>query len=74
MEATELIAPIKGRRKFGRPKLPFEKKKEVLSVMIPNELRTDLYTLSVRCDKSISQLTREALSLIVHVYDKEKIA
>jgi hypothetical protein len=40
--------------------------------MIPNELRTDLYTLSERCDKSVSELTREALSLIVHVYDKEK--
>ena len=60
------------KRKPGRPKLSSDNEKmELLSVQIPRCVRKNLDTISVRCDKSISELTRSALSLLVFVYDKE---
>ena len=59
-------------KRRGRPRLPIEKRMEFLSIQIPHELRNSLDTLSTRCDKSISALGREALNILVFVYEKEK--
>ncbi len=59
--------------KHGRPKLPPDEKMEVFTVQVPKFIRKDLNALSVRCDKSVSQLAREALALIVIVYGKDSV-
>lgn len=60
------------KRRPGRPRLPVEKRMEFLSIQIPHELRSRLDTVSTRCDKSISELGREALNILMFVYEKEE--
>jgi hypothetical protein len=67
IESIEIL-PIK---KCGRPKLPFDDRMEIFSVQIPHKIRQHLDLISIRCDKSVSELAREALSLLVFVYAKE---
>jgi len=69
MDATE-IAPISPKRKLGRPKIAPDEKMEMFAVQVPRMLRKNLDLLSVRCDKSVSQLAREAFALFIFVHEK----
>ena len=56
------------RKKPGRPRLPPEQRMEVLSINISPDMRRTLDVLSMRCDKSLATLAREALDLLTYVY------
>lgn len=57
------------RRRPGRPRVPVSERMLVLSINIPPELRAHLDSLSNQCNKSLSELAREAISVYIILND-----
>ena len=60
------------KRRPGRPKLPPGEKMPVIIVHVTETEPENLDALSLRYNKSLSQLTRDALDLLTFVYARQE--